>query len=104
MPKITSKNRAEDIRIVHAILGELLERVEQQIHNPEAHSAEETHFWWGKDSVLSVLTKITQILSKTIPLEGILEVPENNPKRISKEDAAILQRYVQACIKAGKGE
>ena len=53
-----------------------------------------------KDNVVSIITKLTNLLVKVIPLEEKINNSDNNIKddeKLTNEDIEILERYIDKC-------
>ena len=54
----------------------------------------------SKDNVVSIITKLTNLLVKVIPLEEKINNSDNNIKddeKLTNEDIEILERYIDKC-------
>lgn len=90
----------DDITRTRAILRDLIVRLEQDI--ADGPDAWEKHraYWGEKENVVSVLTKLTTMLLKLIPLEATSQAPDTETdvtplQPLREEDKAILRRYLE---------
>ena len=51
----------------------------------------------SKDNVVSIITKLTNLLVKVIPLEEKILPKISNDDKISEDDIEILKRYIDRC-------
>lgn len=102
--KKTSSKTVENDELfrVRLMANILLSRLEKQLEKGEDADAECFARWWGeRENALSILTKITQILTKTIPLEKLAEDDSIKEQPITDEEIAIFERYMKRCIEEG---
>lgn len=93
----------EDIARIHRMIHLLLSKLEHHINDPQACDEEEIAHLWNKESDLSVLLKLSQILFKLIPVEQELSSEEGSEEHsLSQDDITILEQYVARCIKEGR--
>ena len=103
--KKTIQSHKEDLDLTRKIIVSLIVKLENII-NDNAYNKENFEEWkylWGeKESVVSILTKLTSLLVKVVPVERKLldsdkaEKPNQTSGRIiNSDDKEIIKRYIQ---------
>lgn len=89
---------AEDIAKARKLVSFLINRLENDIDRGDP--LDENFF--GKENPVSLLTKLTQMLLKLIPVEiEMLDMDDEN-KEINKQDLEILERYARKYLEKQK--
>ena len=84
-----------------SIIINLLSKLESVIEDYDSDSSEWKQFWGDKENTLSVLTKLTGLLVKVVPMEkqlldSINEKQSENVKRIiNSDDREIIKRFIR---------
>ena len=96
-----------DLERTRNLISSLLYKLEQDIANPDFFELQENKILWGeKENVVSLLTKLTQMLLKIIPAENQMkEVAEDVfEEEFSDSDMQILREYVDRFGKQEKAD
>lgn len=89
-------------KIINLIINVLEDSINDYSHNNTIteENKELINFLIGsKDNVVSIITKLTNLLIKVIPLEEKINNNENieENEKLTNEDIEILERYIDKC-------
>jgi hypothetical protein len=107
----TIQSHKEDLELTRKIIVSLIVKLEN-IVNDNTYNKENFDEWkylWGeKESVVSVLTKLTSLLVKVVPVERKLldcdkteKSNQTSGRIINSDDKEIIKRYIKKLNKSG---
>lgn len=105
------QSHKEDLDLTRKIIVSLIVKLEN-IVNDKAYNKEnfdELKYLWGeKESVVSILTKLTTLLVKVVPVERKLldsdkteKTNQTSGRIINSDDKEIIKRYIEKLNKSG---
>lgn len=95
-----------DLAKIRKIINLIINILENNINNfsneggVDEENKELINFLIGsKDNVVSIITKLTNLLVKLIPLEEKIAFTDNNEcdEKLNNEDIEILEKYIDKC-------
>lgn len=108
--KETIQSHKEDLELTRKIIVSLIIRLENIINDKSSNKEnfdEWKHLWGEKENVVSLLTKLTSLLVKVVPVEIKLLDSYKSEKNtqisgriINSDDKEIIKRYIQKLNKS----
>ncbi len=98
-----------DLSRVRRVVNAVFDRLEEDMRRPADPEDEERNFWWGsRESVVTILPKLAQIILKIVPLEQKIADAEPEEEEagqpLSTEDIAIIEHYVERIKDTGNAD
>lgn len=94
------KNPASEVEIIRTIVQRMLHALDEYTQKACTGSQEDSAFWNGKESPLSVLVKLTQVLSRLQDISSTKTPDETND--IPKNDMERLKAYARRLSTMGE--